>query len=75
MTRFFQGVFLKIKSEDFTVLALQKTWHASEAALLELEEIAKIIGDSNHSATIRYCIRQVFEALKKRQQETGNTKP
>jgi hypothetical protein len=43
----------------------QKSWTASEECLEELKEIGKANGGSNMSATIRYCVRQVYKELEK----------
>lgn len=46
---------------------LQKTWTATEDSVSELETIQKALGQSSMSATLRYCIKQVFNQLKKEQ--------
>lgn len=38
----------------------QKTWHTTDESWRQLEILSKKLGTQNLSATIRYCIQQVF---------------
>ena len=46
---------------------VQQTWTVTQETIKELEVIAEAIGGQNMSATIRYCIRQVFNSLEKKE--------
>lgn len=43
---------------------LQKSWTATRESLQQLSDIAKYLGDSNMSNSIRWCISQQWKHLK-----------
>lgn len=45
----------------------QKAWTATDEALEQIEQISRSIGNQNMSATIRYCVQEVFKNLSQKE--------
>lgn len=50
-----------LKNGDVMSHFKQRTWHATDDSLVQLEKLSEDIGNANLSATIRFCIKQEFD--------------